>query len=129
MSDAQPGPPRSSSRVRLALHAELRVDNVVHSLDIKNVSLSGVCLTTTEPFPIGASCHVALLLEGSETPQRCDLDGTIVRNGSGEVGIVFSEVVGIESFEHLHNLLLYNATEPQRIAEEFEHFRGLRRKD
>ncbi len=120
---------RPCTRVRLTLPAELRVGDTVHRLAIKNVSLSGTCLETAETFKVGTACHVTLLLDGYEAPLRCEIDGLVVRNGPGEVGVAFLQVAGIDSFEHLHNLLLYNDGETHRIAGEFEHYLGLRRQD
>ena len=77
----------------------------------------------------GAKVVVAdVTVEGGEETVTCELEGVVVRNGAGEAGIVFSEVAGLESLEHLHNLLLYNASEPERIAGEFGHYLGLRRR-
>ena len=126
MSQLPPENTRLATRVHLALHAELRIADTAHRFVIKNVSLSGVCLHTTLDFPVGTACHIALLLEGLDPPQRCEMEGTIVRAEPGEIGIVFSEIVGLLSFEHLHNLLLYNASESHRVTEELKHFRGLR---
>lgn len=120
---------RKSSRVPLALSADVRIDGVVRRFAVINLSLGGVAVATEEPLPSGAACHVALLLDGGEEMVRCDLEGVVVHTRAGEAGIAFSEVAGLESFEHLHNLLLYNASDPERIVGEFGHFLGLRRKD
>jgi hypothetical protein len=120
---------RKSSRVPLGLSADVRIDGVVRRCAVINLSLGGVAVATEEPFPPGAACHVALLLDGGEDVVRCDLEGVVVRSTAGATGIAFSEVAGLESFEHLHNLLLYNASDPERIVGEFGHFLGLRRKD
>jgi hypothetical protein len=120
---------RKSSRVPLALSADVRIDGVVRRLAVTNLSLGGVAVVTDTVLPVGTACHVALLLDGGEETVTCELEGEVVRNGAGEAGIVFSEVAGLESLEHLHNLLLYNASEPERIAGEFGHYLGLRRRD
>lgn len=124
-----PGSRRKSSRVPLAISADVRIDGVVHRFTVTNLSLGGVAVAAGEALPVGAPCHVALLLDGDEGAVKCDLEGVVVRTGEGETGIAFSEVAGLESFEHLHNLLLYNASDPERIVGEFGHFLGLRRRD
>ncbi|MBA4070835.1 MAG: hypothetical protein C0497_03225 [Gemmatimonas sp.] len=120
---------RKSSRVPLALSADVRIDGVVRRFAVINLSLGGVAVATDESLPPGAACHVALLLDGGEESVTCELEGVVVRTCAGEAGIAFSEVAGLESLEHLHNLLLYNASDPERMVREFENFLGLRRKD
>jgi len=120
---------RRSSRVPLVLSADVRLNDVVRRFTVLNLSLGGVAVAADEALPVGAACTVALLLDGGQETVTCTLEGVVVRNGTGEAGIVFSEVAGLQSLEHLRNLLLYNANDPERMVEEFGHHLGLRRRD
>jgi hypothetical protein len=70
-----------------------------------------------------------LLLGGGETPIRIEVAGTIARVETTGMGLEITEVVGVESFEHLQNLVLYNAPDPKQVEQEFKGHIGLKRKE
>ncbi len=90
-----------------------------------NLSLLGVLLRTRGCLPQGAACTVRLVLDGGESDVT--LSGTVVRETAQGGAIRFQSVVGAEALEHLHNLVLYNSHEPEKIASEFHAHLGLRR--
>ncbi len=93
--------------------------------ECENLSLLGALFRTPGRLPHGAACTVRLVLDGGESDVT--LSGTVVRETAGGGAIRFDSVVGAEALEHLHNLVLYNSHEPERVASEFHAHLGLRR--
>jgi hypothetical protein len=121
---------REFSRVPIQLDVEISSPQPApDSCHVKDVSLKGIYLLCDNPLPIGSDCRVALLLGGGETPIRIEVGGTVARVDPTGMGLEIKEVVGIESFEHLRNLVLYNATDPNQVEQEFEGHIGLKRKE
>jgi len=116
---------REFSRVSVHLQAEVQwagsppVEGVM-----ENLGLRGGFLRTTTP-PGEGPCQVRLHLPGTEIQVRAN--GHVVRPGPGGCAIQFDELIGVSSFEHLRNLILYNAEDPGRVEQEFHDHLGLRR--
>jgi hypothetical protein len=121
---------REFSRVPIHLDVEISSPQPApHPCQVKDVSLKGLYLLCDNPLPVGSVCRVALLLNGGETPVRIELGGTVARVDTTGMGLEITEIVGIESFEHLQNLVLYNASDPDQVAHEFQSHLGLKRKE
>jgi chemotaxis protein CheX len=117
---------REFSRVPVHLRAEVRL-TAGRQLDgtMEHVSLKGGFFRTAAHIPEGAACDVRMRLEGTEIAVHAQ--GTVVRPGEGGVAIQFLEIVGIDSLEHLRNLILFNASDPHQVEREFHDHLGLKR--
>jgi len=117
---------REFSRVAIHLRAEVAgADPPVHQGTIENLSLKGGFFRTDAPLVPGMRCHVRVYLEGTGIEVRAD--GHVVRPGEGGYAIQFEEIVGVDSLEHLRNLILFNTTDPKQVEQEFHDHLGLRR--
>jgi len=45
------------------------------------------------------------------------------------MAFVFSKILGLESFEHLRNMVFYNAPNVEQVEDEFTSHTGIRKKD
>ena len=117
---------REFSRVPVHLRAEVTLDGGTR-LDgtMENLSLKGGFLRTAGQAADGTPCDVRLHLEGTEVEVHAQ--GRVVRPGPGGVAIQFLEIVGIDSLEHLRNLIRFNSHEPDQVEREFHDHLGLKR--
>ena len=53
--------------------------------------------------------------------------GRVQRVTEDGMGLLFTEV-GLEAYEHLHNLVLLNTHEPDKVEQEFKNHLGLKKK-
>lgn len=121
--------PHKEIREFTRVHAEVGVEVIVGAQVIctghlVNLSLNGMLLLPVRGVEIGSPCQVTLVL-GSDGP-AIRANGRVVRAGDDGLGVSFEELVGVESLEHLRNLIRYNGTDVRRIDGEFECHLGLR---
>lgn len=124
--DAEPGRrsfSRVSAKVRLAVHPEGHQEVVG---ECGNLSLQGVLITGAGPLPTGKPCTVRLALDG--TAIAIEAHGVIARTTPDGGAVRFIEIVGVDSLEHLRNLVLYNSHNPDQIISEFGEHWGLEEK-
>jgi hypothetical protein len=95
---------------------------------VRDISLNGLYLVCEHPLPVGSECRVALLLGRAEEPIQITASGTVTRVDDSGMGVEITEIIGLESFEHLRNLVLYNASQPEQVEEEFHTHIGLKRR-
>jgi hypothetical protein len=119
---------REFTRVRVAIHAELRVGgNVIIHGELENVSFNGLLLRCDAMLPEQTPCCLFLHLDGGQGGPSIEAKGLVVRNDPNTIAIQFIELVGQESAQHLRNLVLYNSgTQADPVEEEFESHVGLR---
>jgi len=67
-----------------------------------------------------------LFLEGRGGDMNIEANGYVVRSLIDGMAIEFTELIGLESWDHLRNLVLYNAEEPIRAQEQFAAHVGLK---
>lgn len=121
---------REFSRVPLQIEVEVSPGQqpIVVS-QTKDVSLKGLYLVCDSPLPLGSDCRVALLLGGGDNPVRIEVSGKIARVDSSGMGLEITEIIGTDSFDHLRNLVLYNAANADQVEEEFHSHLGLKRRE
>lgn len=76
-------------------------------------------------LPVDTPCQVTILLGGSQ--ERIRVNGQVVRADRSGMALRFTEILGLESYEHLRNLLLHNAELTDQIEKELSESIGLRR--
>jgi hypothetical protein len=115
---------REFSRVAVHLKAELTAEGgASHEGSIENLSLKGCFFRTGARLAEGVSVDVRLQLDGSDI--QVHTRGFVVRAGAGGYAVQFTEIVGLESLEHLRNLVLFNTHDPRQVEEEFQRHLGL----
>ncbi len=121
---------REFTRVKVALHAELRVGgNVVIQGQLDNVSLNGLLLCSDTLLPEHTPCMVFVHLDGGQGGPTIEAQGVVTRTETNKLAVQFNEIVGNESVQHLRNLVLYNSgTQANQVEAEFESHIGLHAK-
>ncbi len=115
---------RRFSRIFFNVKASLTVDGVVHPVHrIANLSVGGCLLEIEGEFVLGSGCTFTIPLPGIDPGVK--VCSEVVRVDNGEVGLKFT-VIDPESLFHLHNIIRYNAADPDAIEEEISARPGLR---
>jgi PilZ domain len=126
MADPHQPPRREFTRVSVSPQAFISADGrEVPGPVVLNLSLKGLLLQTPSPPPVGTACDVRLHL--ADTDILVHASGRVVRHATGGCAIEFTEIVGLDSFEHLRNLVLLNSRHPDQVEEEFHNHLGLKR--
>jgi PilZ domain len=117
---------REFIRVPLQVRVEVKGGGLsISSTATENLSLKGLKLHCSEQLPEGTACLIRLFL--GEGAIRIDAEGTVVHCYSDGLAFQFTRIIGLESFEHLRNLLLYNASDPNEVEHEFQDSVGIHR--
>ena len=117
---------------RVSVHMEVEVaatEVAVINGHLQDVNMSGLFLLCDTLLPIGTPCRVVLRL-GSQEDETCiEVSGRIVRTQDEGMAIEFTEILGLDSFGHLRNLVLYNsAAWTDQVEEELQSHVGIRRR-
>ena len=109
---------RRFTRVPFSVEAEIAIGDASYRADeIKNLSVGGCLLSMPGEFEVGAPCQVRIQLSGTSSELRVEVDGEVVRSGSGEVAVKFTGV-DIDSLFHLQNIIRYNSADPDVVEAE-----------
>jgi hypothetical protein len=88
--------------------------------------MNGLRMTTKEDVPPeGTFCEIEIVLAEAPEPVIIEASGSIVRSLPGTLAVHFSEV-DVDSYEHLRQLILNNAEDPERAEKEFGAHWGIR---
>jgi hypothetical protein len=119
---------REFIRVPFNTTVEVRVqDRVIRSQGGINISMGGVRLSTRDVIPPAeALCRVTINLGGLENPIHIDVKGTIVRSRGGSLAVKFIDL-DLDSYQHLRQLIVNNADDPDRAELEFVAHWGTRK--
>lgn len=122
---------REFTRVPIHLNVEFSSSQRATSsvCQLKDVSMNGVYVHCDNPLPIGSDCQIAVFLGSRETPMRLEVKGKVARVDTDGMGMEITEIVGIESFEHLRNLVLYNSSDVDQVEQEFNEHIGIKRRN
>jgi hypothetical protein len=99
------------------------------SYQVRDVSMKGLYLLCEQPLPMGAECRITLLLGDKENPVRIEVGGKVARVDADGMGVEITEIVGVESFAHLRNLVLYNSSNTEQVEREFHDHIGIKRRE
>lgn len=94
----------------------------------RDVSMNGLYLIGERAFAAGERCSIRLYLGGRDTGACVSARGRIARVDAGGTAVTFDEV-DLEGYQHLKQLVLLNASDPDQTAEEIDQHRGLRRRE
>ena len=125
---AQPMEKRGFMRVPFNTEVEVRVQGrIIRSQEGINISMSGIRLTSGDAVPpAGEPCEVAINLGAEEDPVIITAKGKMVRARPGDIAVEFTEI-DINSYQHLQNLIVNNAADPERAEQEFATHWGIRK--
>lgn len=119
---------REFTRIPTVLDADLIADGRVLQGSTRDVSMKGLLLTGSGAIASGQDCAVVIYLGGRGAPVRIRASGQVARTVAGGVAVEFRELIDPESYEHLTNLVRYNARDAQQVAAEIDAHLGIRRK-
>ncbi len=119
---------REFTRVPIRVRTEVRGGGLsITSLAAQTISLKGMLVNCAERLPIGTECQITLFL--GEGDIQIEAEGNVVRCYPEGIALQFTRILGLESFEHLRKLVLYNAPDPELVESEFNTSTGIHRKE
>ena len=90
---------------------------------VGNLSLRGLLVLSAERPAAEAVCRVSIRLGG--TAAEVTAIGRVVRTTEQGFAVQFTEILGLDSLEHLRNLIRYNSHNPNEVEQEFRTHLGL----
>ena len=93
---------------------------------IEDVSLKGIFIPTEKPFAEGTRCRIVLHLGGRGHGIALEAHGEVARCTDDGIGLSFDEI-SLDAFEHLRNLVRFNAGDPDAIEDELDGHTGIRK--
>jgi hypothetical protein len=119
---------REFTRVGIEIKATVQAQGEeIISTGTHDVSMKGLLVKGKTDWPIGTECDIHLILEGQSPPVNIEVKGKVQRITEGGIALLFTEV-GLEAYEHLHNLVMLNADDPDKVEQEFNNHLGLKKK-
>ena len=118
---------REFTRVPIHVRAEVKGGGLdITSSATESISLKGLFVACHEQLPIGTDCEITLFLGDGEI--QIETEAKVVRGYPEGMAFQFTRILGMESFEHLQKLVLYNASDPDLVENEFNSATGIHRK-
>jgi hypothetical protein len=94
--------------------------------EVNNLSVRGCHVSTFDALPAGGRYHLTLFVEDDEQALHFKVESRVVRSDQDGMGIEFMEMP-LESYGHLRNMVLLNASDPEQVEREFRQHIGLKR--
>jgi hypothetical protein len=110
---------RTRTRVHFTTQVIVKTDEseIVAEANSEDISIKGLFVNTEERVPVGTPCDIEILLTGTSTRLALTIKGIITRQDASGLGIAFDSM-DLDSYVHLKNIILYNASDPEDIEEE-----------
>ncbi len=119
---------REFSRVDIKVFATVQAKGEeIVTTGTHDVSMKGLFVRGKADWSIGTECEIHLILEGQNPPVNIEVKGKVQRITEEGIAILFTEV-GLEAYEHLHNLVMLNTDDPEKVEQEFNNHLGLKKK-
>ncbi len=125
---SEPNNQREFTRVPVHCNVQVLAEGrPVPCSSVTTLSMKGMLVESTEQLPVGLECEITITLVEDEI--EIQVMGTVVRNYPEGIAFQFTKIMGPESFAHLRNLVLYNASDTDQIERELDSHAGIRKKD
>ncbi len=122
-----PDEKRDFTRAETHVAAEIQLeDGRCIGGEIEDVSIKGVLIACDEEVAAGSRCSVRLDLRAGSAEIRVKANGAVKRATDAGLAVEFDSVDS-DGFEHLRNLVLYNAQDTEQVEEEFEGSVGIKK--
>lgn len=119
---------REFSRITRTLDADVVVAGQTFYGSTRDFSVKGMRVVCGATLAVGTACDCTLYLDGREGAVAVQARGVVARAVADDaLAIEFHELIGAESYQLLHDLVLYNAVDPQQVQREFDAHIGLKR--
>jgi hypothetical protein len=121
---------REFTRVRTSIPIDCTITGgAVIAGSTKDVSLNGCFIPSTSPPEEGTRCTAVLHVDGRGGAIQISANAEVIRIRSEGFALHFHELLELDSYEHLRNLILFNAEDPNQAETEFDSHLGLKRVD
>ena len=118
---------REFTRIARTLEADVIAGGETFYGSTRDLSIKGMMVVCGVQMPAGTRCECVLHLDGRAGSVAVQTRGVVIRSVAEALAIEFQELIGPESYQLLHDLVLYNATDPQQVQREFDAHIGLKR--
>ena len=103
-------------------------DKVIEGPVSHNISLNGIYIETSDHLPMDSHCQIEITLGASSDGLKLQMDAKVVRNDDKGIGLTF-EIMDIETFRHLKNIVLYNSDDPSKFVAQCDDLPGFKLSD
>ncbi len=111
---------RKFSRVNFKVDATIKTAERQFRGDVKDLSMSGMFMLTTERLHMGTPVDIAIILTGSAPEIHVGFSGEVSRVDENGLGITFKKM-DLDSYTHLKNIISYNIDDAEKVTEEIHH--------
>ena len=118
---------REFTRINRSLDIRLDLPGRVLHGRSRDVSMRGALVVCPELLSVGTPCECTLILDGGEGKVTIRTRGVVVRHVADGMALRFDELLEPESYEHLCQLIRYNALDPDKAEREIAEHIGLKR--
>ncbi len=120
---------REFTRVDVDIAAEVQRPGAQPVMGVVEViSMNGLMIAAEDTMPDGLHCQIKIILRGGIEPVVFEVFAEVVRyDKPNKLAFAFTQVP-VESYSHLKNIVLANATQSDVIEDEFETHVGIRPK-
>jgi hypothetical protein len=126
--DGQTDNRREFTRVMVAARTVIRSgETVLSGAPTHSLSLKGMSVRTDLRLPLGSECEFTIILVEGEVEIRAE--GAVVAHLPDGMAFMFSKILGLDSFEHLRNMVYYNAPDVEQVENEFTSHAGIRKRE
>ncbi|MFC1524298.1 PilZ domain-containing protein [Thermodesulfobacteriota bacterium] len=110
---------RTNTRVAFQTLADIIFpDHRYQQCHTRNVSLTGIFIIGPQGRKIGEQCEAVVHLTGGASDISVTVKGLVSRITDEGIGLKFNEI-DLDSFQHLKNIVYYNAENPDDVNDEF----------
>lgn len=120
---------REFTRVRTCIPVDLEHAGGRIEGSTRDLSLNGMFVATSVVLAEDTPCQAVLHVDGRGGAIVVRATGVVIRSLTGGIAVRFHELLELDSYEHLRNLILYNAADPGLAEQEFDSHLGLKRVD
>lgn len=100
------------------------VSEVTVGANSSNISMKGMFVNTDERILAGTPCNIEIVLSGTTSRLALNIEGVIARQDKSGLGVAFNSM-DVDSFFHLKNIIMYNASDSDTIEKEWGELRGI----
>ena len=119
---------REFTRVEVSVRTEVRAGGkTIAGAPSHSISMKGMSIQTPERLPVGTEGEIRLILVDGDAEIR--VQGSVVALLADGMAFLFTKVLGLESYEHLRNLVFYNTSDVEQVESEFNAHAGIRKKE
>ena len=119
---------REFTRVLVAARTVIKAGGATLSpSQTHSLSMKGMSIQCRERLTMGTECDISIILVEGEV--EIQVQGAVVAHLPDGMAFQFSKILGLESFEHLRNLVYYNAQNVEQVETEFQAHTGIRKRE